>query len=111
SQNNHSMGAAFTTKRYSTNHNGTVRTRIEGPMYWLVTPSLKTSPARLGPVTELSKANLLRAEAGATHLCAIGGDGVYDPLHVSFDDGASGATAVVQDTRGNERSTHRRRIL
>jgi hypothetical protein len=38
SQNSHSMGAAFTTKRYSTNHNGVVKTRIDGPIHWLVTP-------------------------------------------------------------------------
>jgi len=38
SQNSHSMGATFTTKRYSTNRNGTVHVSISGPMSWIVTP-------------------------------------------------------------------------
>ena len=37
-QNGHSMGSAFTTKRYRTNHNGTVTTTIGGPIFWLILP-------------------------------------------------------------------------
>jgi hypothetical protein len=38
SQNSHSMGACFTTKRYQTDRNGNGRATIEGQMQWVVNP-------------------------------------------------------------------------
>jgi hypothetical protein len=38
SQNSHSMGASFTTKRFITDTNGTVHTTIDGQMEWIVNP-------------------------------------------------------------------------
>ncbi len=37
-QNTHSMGACFTTKRYLTDGKGNVRTTIDGEMQWIVNP-------------------------------------------------------------------------
>ena len=37
-QNGHSMGSAFTTKHYRTNHNGTVTLSASGPIWWLTLP-------------------------------------------------------------------------
>jgi len=38
SQNSHSMGASFTTKRFIVNKNGSVHTTINGQMEWIVNP-------------------------------------------------------------------------
>jgi hypothetical protein len=38
SQNSHSMGACFTTKRYQTDGNGNSRATFEGQMQWVVNP-------------------------------------------------------------------------
>jgi len=38
SQNSHSMGASFTTKRFITDKTGAVHTTIDGQMEWIVNP-------------------------------------------------------------------------
>ncbi len=38
SPNSHSMGAAFTTKRFLTDTNGNVHSSFEGPISWIVNP-------------------------------------------------------------------------
>jgi hypothetical protein len=38
SQNSHSSGAAFVTKRFLQDTNGAIHTTIEGPMHWIVNP-------------------------------------------------------------------------
>jgi len=44
SPNNHSMGAAFVTKRYVTDTGGTVHVTIEGPMHWIANPQGTNGP-------------------------------------------------------------------
>jgi hypothetical protein len=39
SQNSHSMGASFTTKRFLTDKSGNVHTTIDGQMEWIVNPT------------------------------------------------------------------------
>jgi len=39
SQNSHSLGASFTTKRFLTDKNGTIHTTIDGEMEWIVNPT------------------------------------------------------------------------
>lgn len=43
SGNSHSIGAAFVTKRFLTDTNGSVHRSIEGPMHWMVNPHLLTT--------------------------------------------------------------------
>jgi len=43
SQNSHSMGASFTTKRFLTDKNGSVHSTIDGQMQWIVNPTGNSS--------------------------------------------------------------------